>query len=311
MANLIDVELPINGEHYVPPMLSVPTLSANVFTRKLSNCWRVTSYTELQQHQNALLNYNLDIINDWDEPQFKSTSEELVELQYDIHHFPKGAYVGTLMHSIMEHISSDNIDELCTEMVKKLNLDSNWNSIVANWMRQVLATELGQSGLILSNILMGRCINELQFYLPIRQSVTCQQLDSLCKKYDDLSQSRSELSFDSVQGMLKGFIDLVFEFEGKYYVVDYKSNWLGDNIDHYGQNALKKVMIEHRYDLQYQLYSLALHRFLRSRISNYQYQTHFGGVYYLFLRGMPDQGIFYHRPQQEFIEKLDQLFEGH
>jgi len=70
-------------------------------------------------------------------------------------------------------------------------------------------------------------------------------------------------------------------------------------------------MIEHRYDLQYQLYSLALHRFLRSRISNYQYQTHFGGVYYLFLRGMPDQGIFYHRPQQEFIEKLDQLFEGH
>jgi len=61
------------------------------------------------------------------------------------------------------------------------------------------------------------------------------QLDSLCKKYDDLSQSRSELSFDSVQGMLKGFIDLVFEFEGKYYVVDYKSNWLGDNIDLMGK----------------------------------------------------------------------------
>ncbi|OTP81849.1 exodeoxyribonuclease V subunit beta [Gilliamella apicola] len=310
MANLIDVQLPINSQHYIPPVLSVPTLSANIFTRKMSNCWRVTSYTELQQHQNTVLNYNLDIINDWDEPQFKSNSEDFIELQYDIHHFPKGAYVGTLMHSIMEHISSDNIDELCAEMVKKLNLDSNWNDIVANWMRQVLATELNKPGLILSKILMGRCINELQFYLPIRQSVTCQQLDSLCKKYDDLSQSRSELSFESVQGMLKGFIDLVFEFEGKYYVVDYKSNWLGDNIDSYGQNALKKVMVEHRYDLQYQLYSLALHRFLRSRISNYQYETHFGGVYYLFLRGMPDHGIFYHRPQQEFIEKLDQLFDG-
>lgn len=310
LANLIDVQLPIDGQRYVPPMLSAPTLSANVFKRKLSNCWRVTSYTELQRHDEGVLTYHLDIINDWDESQPESDSKEAIISNYNIHHFPKGAYVGTLMHSIMEQISPDNIDELCAQMVKKLNLNSNWNNTIANWMRQVLATDLGLPGLNLSKILMGRCINELQFYLPIRQSVTCQQLDSLCKKYDDLSQSRSELSFDTVQGMLKGFIDLIFEFKGKYYLVDYKSNWLGDNIDYYGQRALKKVMEEHRYDLQYQLYSLALHRFLRSRLSNYQFQTHFGGVYYLFLRGMPDNGIFYHQPKQEFIEKLDQLFEG-
>jgi exodeoxyribonuclease V beta subunit len=310
MANLVEVQLPIESEQYISQILPSQSLSANEFSRKLSSSWRVTSYTELQKHNHAILAYNPDIINDWDELQLEPANAPSTDIQYDIHHFPKGAYVGTLMHSIMEEITPDNLDELCNQMVKKLNLEPAWSGVVTNWMQQVLTTPLHDPNLILSQVLMGQHINELQFYLPIRKTVTSQQLDSLCKQYDRLSRLCPKLDFDSVQGMLRGFIDLVFKFEGKYYLVDYKSNWLGECVDSYNQEALEKVMCEHRYDLQYQLYCLALHRFLKGRLANYQYQTHFGGVYYLFLRGMPEHGIFYHLPEQAFIEELDKLFEG-
>ncbi|KFA59662.1 Exodeoxyribonuclease V beta chain [Gilliamella apicola] len=310
IADLVDVQLPIVTEKYVSPVLKKTSLSANVFSRQLSTCWRVTSYTELQKRNNTALAYNSELNNDWDEYQPQSEITNSTNLQYDIHHFPKGAYVGTLMHSVMENLASENVDELCIQMLKKLNLDTVWNEPIKVWMQKVLTTKLHQPNLILSNALIGKCINELQFHFPIREKISSQQLDSLCKEYDELSKLCPELDFGTVQGMLKGFIDLVFEFEGKYYIVDYKSNWLGNNVSYYEKNALEKVMCEHRYDLQYQFYSLALHRFLRSRITNYQYQTHFGGVYYLFLRGMPEQGIFFHRPKQAFIEKLDKLFDG-
>lgn len=112
---------------------------------------------------------------------------------------------------------------------------------------------------------------------------------------------------------MKGFIDLVFEHEGKYYVLDWKSNHLGDDVAVYHGDALKGAMAEHRYDLQYQIYALALHRFLRSRIANYSYQKHFGGVYYLFLRGMDgqsQQGIFSAKPSEAMLNEIDQLIDG-
>jgi exodeoxyribonuclease V beta subunit len=310
MANLVDVQLPVECKQYIPQILPNQVLSANVFSRNISSDWRVTSYTELQKHNDQILAYHPDIINDWDEPQLDTNSSLPADFQYDIHHFPKGAYVGTLMHSIMEEVTPDNLDALCNNMLTKLNLEPAWHSVITKWMQQVLGTQLHKPNLILSKVLLDQHINELQFYLPIRKTVTSQQLDSLCKRYDNLSKLCPKLDFDAVQGMLKGFIDLVFKFEGKYYVVDYKSNWLGKCVESYHQAALEKVMCEHRYDLQYQLYCLALHRFLKNRLTNYQYQTHFGGVYYLFLRGMPEHGVFYHRPEQAFIEELDKLFEG-
>ncbi|OCG01308.1 exodeoxyribonuclease V subunit beta [Gilliamella sp. wkB112] len=308
-ADLINVELPIVSEPYATPKLINQTLSARVFQRKLANCWRVTSYTELQKHH-AIMTLNADIIDDWDENHPESATTEISHIQYNIHHFPKGAHVGTLLHKAMEKISLDNIEQLCLEIVNKLNLESPWLEVLTNWMQQLLATKLNHGDLILWQILRSKCINELQFYLPIRQTVTSEQLDKLCKEYDSLSKQCPMLEFETVQGMLKGFIDLVFEFAGKYYIVDYKSNWLGNSVDNYNLESLQQVMCEHRYDLQYQLYSLALHRFLQSRLPNYQYNKHFGGVYYLFLRGMPNNGVFYHLPNQQFIEKLDKLFDG-
>ena len=154
----------------------------------------------------------------------------------------------------------------------------------------------------------------MQFFLPIDGDLTAQKLDALTRQYDPLSAQAPPLDFAAVTGMLKGFIDLVFYHDGKYYIADYKSNYLGDSHADYQPDALVQAMLEHRYDLQYQLYTLALHRYLRHRLPDYDYQTHFGGVYYLFLRGMtpdhPGRGIWFYRPEQAFTEQLDALFKG-
>ncbi|MEW8271761.1 MAG: hypothetical protein AB2718_15910, partial [Candidatus Thiodiazotropha taylori] len=111
---------------------------------------------------------------------------------------------------------------------------------------------------------------------------------------------------------LKGYIDLVFESQGQYFLADYKSNWLGIDYPAYHQQALTEAMASHHYPLQYVLYTLALHRYLRLRIPDYDYEKQFGGVFYLFLRGMrpqgePGMGIVQERPPVEFINAMDEM----
>jgi exodeoxyribonuclease V beta subunit len=123
---------------------------------------------------------------------------------------------------------------------------------------------------------------------------------------------RPELKSNDLNGMVKGFIDLVFCHQGRYYVMDYKSNYLGENIQAYGAKAMAAAMLEHRYDLQYVLYTLALHRLLKVRLTDYDYQRHMGGVIYLFLRGVDasGQGVYGDTPPQTLIETLDDWFAG-
>ena len=125
---------------------------------------------------------------------------------------------------------------------------------------------------------------------------------------------RSGFSFVPVRGMLKGFIDLVFEFNGRFYLVDWKSNWLGGRIEDYGESALTAEIRRRHYYFQYQLYTVALDRYLRHRLPGYRYEQHFGGVYYLFLRGIdptrPELGIYRDRPQEQFVRELNRLLTG-
>jgi exodeoxyribonuclease V beta subunit len=112
--------------------------------------------------------------------------------------------------------------------------------------------------------------------------------------------------------MFKGFIDLTFEHEGRYYVADYKSNWLGVDDSAYTAQAMEQSILDNRYDLQYVLYLLALHRQLKARLADYDYDRHVGGALYLFLRGTraASQGVYFARPPRELIEHLDRLFQG-
>ena len=115
--------------------------------------------------------------------------------------------------------------------------------------------------------------------------------------------------------MMTGLIDLIVRFNNKHYLIDYKSNYLGNTYEKYTQDFMKKTVSDHNYDLQYLIYCLALHRFLRQKIPNYCYEGAFGGVRYLFLRGMQgatdgSTGVFSDLPPVELINELNQLVES-
>jgi len=179
-------------------------------------------------------------------------------------------------------------------------------------LHTILQAPLNETGVSLSQLTAQDRQVEMEFYLPIESDLQAVHLDKLVREYDPLSKGCPPLNFKQVRGMLKGFIDLVFRWQGRYYLLDYKSNWLGEDSSAYTVEAMAAAMQSHRYDLQYQLYTLALHRYLRHRIPDYDYQSHFGGVIYLFLRGVESngstQGIFATRPDEQLIAKMDALF---
>lgn len=235
--------------------------------------------------------------------------------QPSIFTFPKGARPGTLLHSLFETIdfesaAGDSLAQHIATLLAQGGFDDSWAQVLQQQVEAVLETPL-ETGfgepVRLRDLAPERKQVELEFFLPMGR-VTAPALTALCQQHDPLSRGNKPLSFATVQGMLKGFIDLVFEWQGRWYLLDYKSNHLGMSPADYSRPALEQAMVEHRYDLQYQLYSLALHRLLALRLPGYDFDQHFGGVFYLFLRGMPQGGIFHTRPSRELVQGLDRLF---
>ena len=112
---------------------------------------------------------------------------------------------------------------------------------------------------------------------------------------------------------MTGLVDLTFRHNDRYYIADYKSNYLGSTASHYGQQEIAESMTSHQYHLQYLIYTVAVHRLLAKKIAGYDYDTHFGGVYYLFMRGMNannSNGVFSTRPSRALIEQLDAMLGG-
>jgi exodeoxyribonuclease V beta subunit len=108
---------------------------------------------------------------------------------------------------------------------------------------------------------------------------------------------------------MKGYIDMIFKHRDRFYLVDWKSNYLGDHIEQYHPSSLALTMGEEYYILQYHLYTLALHQYLKMREPDYKYAKNFGGVFYIFLRGVDQHkstqyGIFYDLPSQKLIFEL-------
>ena len=150
---------------------------------------------------------------------------------------------------------------------------------------------------------------EMEFWFPAPQ-VPLRRLDELVRRHTLAGAARPALSAHTLNGMLKGFIDLVFEHDGRYFVADHKSNWLGPTDADYTPQRMRQVMLDKRYDLQAVLYVFALHRLLRSRLAAYDYERHVGGAVYLFLRGhaAQGQGLHLERPPLALIEALDEMF---
>lgn len=279
-----------------------------------NNHWRITSYSELINNYTNSIQLDLHELFNINLNHNFLESEEHILTSQTVHNFPKGKIYGTFFHNLFKTI--DFKKPINTRWIKKqmilYNINLKWASTLNQWIYTIFNTPLNKFNLTLSRINFNNKQTEFKFHLNISANVTAQELNCLRKYYDPLSSKSSKLIFSKITGMLTGFIDLIFYWNHKYYLLDYKTNWLGENNTFYIQSNIEQEIIKHHYDLQYQLYTLALHRFLQHRIISYDYEKNFGGIYYLFIRGMDGisykNGIYFCRPSWEFIKKLDNLF---
>jgi exodeoxyribonuclease V beta subunit len=243
--------------------------------------------------------------------------------------FPRGTRAGTLLHDIFEHLDfaqedPSGIKKLVVSKLTDYGFDVSWQEVLCDMASRVLSVPLdGDRGdFTLSRIGKKDRLSEVEFYFPLK-SVSPDILDSVSAGYArrnsqaGFPEFHGRLQFSPVKGFMKGFMDLVFQLEDRFYLVDWKSNWLGNNVEDYGQDALSRVMEEELYTLQYHIYTVALNEYLRLRLVKYDYEIHFGGVYYIFLRGVDpkkgsDYGIYRDRPPVELIGDLcEKLIDRH
>jgi exodeoxyribonuclease V beta subunit len=243
--------------------------------------------------------------------------------------FPRGATVGNFFHDVLEHVDfAIGAAELRAIVEHKLRAwgvaAPGWAEPVTRALLRILACPLddpssrsseAEGGLCLRDIPSGDRLRELPFVMPV---TALADRHALVRAFTAESRGLpagyaarlEQLGFLPLRGFLKGFIDLVFRHGDRWYVVDYKTNHLGDTAASYGREAMLDVMRQEHYVLQYHLYTVALVRWLELRVPGFDYDRHFGGALYLFLRGMPEgAGIFHDVPPRGRIEALSRLFE--
>ena len=234
--------------------------------------------------------------------------------------FPAGRRVGNCLHRIFERLDrgeEESVEDACRESLARYRIDAQWvdvaQTLVANTRATLLAAADGPGvgkGFCLEQV--EHAVPEMEFHLPLEEFDRRRLGEALADHgYDNpFAESRS-----NIDGYLRGFIDLVAGHGGVWYVLDYKSNWLGNRPDDYRPAGISKAMRDHRYPLQYLLYLVALHRYLGGRLPGYDYEEHVGGAFYLFLRGIEpaagmDRGVYFDRPSRACIEALDACFRG-
>lgn len=314
--------------------------------RMLKNQWWTASFSALVQHPlhavSASLSIDLERDNRLADAQVDNSAATLDEaltpaLAVDdlfpelvpYNAFPAGSRYGTLLHDLLqwqaqrawplaldEASASVNAEwqALVHRKSQRLKLTDEHQALLQVWLKRIVVAEIAlcdkdaQTGkLSLSALQCAQAWPEMGFSFTVQHSSVA-QMDQLITQHVLPSHTRQALQARTLQGMLIGFMDLVLEHQGRYYVLDYKSNRLAA----YDEDHLRDAVLSHRYDVQYTLYVLALHRLLKHRLPGYDYDQHLGGALYLFLRGIdqPGAGLFADKPARALIEALDALFAG-
>ena len=257
--------------------------------------------------------------------------------------FPAGSRYGTLLHDLLEWqfergwpiadaatagapagspTLSREWSALLARKAQPLQLDDTQRAVLCGWLQRIARAPLPLAlpplslsparspatplaPLVLAALERSRAWAEMSFTLPVH-ALSATALDALICQHVLPGQARRPLQPLQLEGMLIGFMDLVLEHAGRYFVLDYKSNRLSA----YASAQLQAAILEHRYDVQYTLYTLALHRLLKARLPDYDYEQHMGGALYLFVRGidLAGSGLFVDRPPRALIEALDAAF---
>ncbi len=319
--NISVMQMPDSAEAaaYVEDWAGEGALACRKFSGAIDRTWRVASFTSLAAHDAPAAE-----LPDRDETPpadaQAGTSEEPQERS--LFSFPRGARAGVCLHEIFEKIdfaaySADTVSGQVRRSLEKHGFGAEWNAHICAMVNHVLNAGLPSPAgtFTLADLKRGSWITELEFFFPLR-FITSDRLREHLQIWGagcgavDLPRLCSTLSFKPVKGMVRGFIDMVFEHGNRYYLLDWKSNHLGNRLEDYGKEALKAAMGRRLYPLQYLLYTVALNRYLSLRVPGYDYAAGFGGVFYIFLRGVNPRGgsgIFEDIPAAELIRELTGL----
>jgi exodeoxyribonuclease V beta subunit len=222
----------------------------------------------------------------------------------------------------MNFASADeaHLHDLARRGLERYGYSDEWQESAVQMLQQTVATPLIE-GVALNQLQPGQWLPEMEFHYPLK-ALSGDKLMALLKEHDfgvgtAIAERLRNRSFSPVSGYMKGFIDLIFVANGRYYLADYKSNWLGPDDSAYNGEVMNNAIAEADYFLQYLIYSVALQRYLKSRLPNYRYESHFGGCLYLFLRGMGAEptignsdeqpGVYFDRPAEALLDSLSQL----
>jgi exodeoxyribonuclease V beta subunit len=295
--------------------------------------WRIGSYSGLAHgaaHDDAAVEHDQRVPA---EPPATAEPAPAAPADDDVLHFPRGSAAGDALHALFEAVDFDDaqrwpeaIEQVLRAHRSTLPPDrapapdpTRRARMLRRLLDDVLNTPLPLgtgTPLRLSSLPADRVLKEMEFHLPAGP-IDAAALNRLLQA---LRYPMPRLAFDTLRGYLKGFIDLVLEHEGRYFVVDWKSNHLGERPQDYAAAPLAVAMAAQGYHLQHLLYSVALDRMLAQRMPGYERSRHYGGVAYLFVRGLrpgwlqPDgtpAGLYFHRPADEALDRLSALLEGH
>jgi len=302
---------------YMPASRKETTLSCREFEGRIERSWGISSFSSLASGISQLTDaadhdalYLMPV---------KAEAKEEID-RADIFSFPRGARPGTMLHKVFELLDFTAEDSskrgLIAEILDQYGFEARWKDAVFDMVKKVLDSPLGKDrrALTLSRIRPEDRFNELEFWFPLK-TISREGLKGIFAEFSPhevpggFPEMIGDLHFEPAQGFMRGFMDLVFSFDGRFYLIDWKSNYLGSRVEDYNQQALMEMMKSHYYILQYHLYTVALNQYLKVRFKGYKYDEHFGGVYYIFLRGVDpaigsDYGIFRARPSKDIIEAL-------
>ncbi len=236
--------------------------------------------------------------------------------QFIFKDIPGGTNLGNMLHLLFENIDFTGSTEHHREELEKL-LDKFYphkkEKLTAGFQEmidQVLDAniQLNQEEIPLREIANAQKLNEMEFDLRTSE-VDLVGLNEF--EAGDGIEIRCNTQHLAKSGLLNGFIDLFFQYKNKYYILDWKSNYLGDHLDHYAPENMTEAMNEGNYHLQYFIYAMAVKNYLEQRLPDFDYERDFGGVIYVYLRGArtgKKSGIYTNKPTLEQVQKLQSIF---
>ena len=270
---------------------------------------KLESFTSLAGHSTEPGVPDYDQLLESFSAPFENSDEVPASGKLTIFDFPKGATAGTAIHKLFEDESfefssaqSSDHSSAIENVLEEYGFDKKWVQVLQDMLRDVSGSNI--PGFRLSELSKKDERREMEFHFPA-SSVDGHRLLEIIRNGAAASDQEN-----IGQHFMTGFIDLIARQNGKYMIIDYKSNYLGDSPEDYSREHLKQEILNASYDLQYHLYTVALVKYLRSRISDFDYNRHIAGVAYLFVRGMEtgsDNGVWFHKPDEDVITELERI----